>query len=207
MGGGEDSRTPRALNELLPECPTVIRNYSFDPETAVREIEAWVEELKPCLIISESMGANYGILVGKGIAHIYLSPAFGAPVWIANLCWFSLIPGVPALLSRIFRPRPGKRQALDFHFRPAYHFVALRRRVRAALKEGDNMSQAWFGSKDGYRRWGVVNIRRWQRFLGKKCCHIDDNSHFWEKERVTGSGLLDEIRRLTEPYITSDKRP
>ena len=52
MGGGEDSRTPRALNELLPECPTVIRNYSFDPETAVREIEAWVEELKPCLIIS-----------------------------------------------------------------------------------------------------------------------------------------------------------
>ena len=69
------------------------------------------------------------------------------------------------------------------------------------------MSQAWFGSKDGYRRWGVVNIRRWQRFFGKECCHKDDNSHFWEKERVTGSGLLDEIRRLTEPFITSDKRP
>lgn len=197
MGGGEDSRTPRALNELLPECPTIIRNYSFDPQLALKEIESWVEELKPCLIISESMGANYGILVGKGIPHIYLSPAFGAPVWIATLCWFSLIPGVPALLGRIFKPRPGRRQSLDFHFRPAQHFVGLRRSVRAALKEGDNMSQAWFGSKDGYRRWGVVNIKRWQHFFGKECCHIDDNSHFWEKERVIESGLLDEINRLT----------
>lgn len=135
MGGGVDSRTPRALNELLEGAPVVIRNYDFNPAVALPQIESWVDELHPSLIISESMGANYALLVGRGIPHIYLSPAFGAPGRIAAFSRLALVPGVPWLLGRYFKPRPGERQKLDFHYGIIRNFRHLDRQVKAALEE------------------------------------------------------------------------
>lgn len=201
MGGGKDSRTPRVLNEMLDDAEVIVRTYDFPPQKAVKQTKDWVEELKPDLIISESMGANYGILSGREIPHIYLSPAFGAPLWLGRAAFLSLIPGIPQLLGLIFKPREGDRQKLDFSYRICRQFRELRKLVIKELNDTKKADRKipvrlYFGSKDSYRRWGVVNIGRCIRFFGRENCITDARGHFWEAERVENSHLCDEIRHI-----------
>ena len=81
MGGGSDSRIPTILSEIF-HCHSIrviARTYSFDPEVAADQIAAWVDELKPVLVVGESLGALHALRL-RGIPHIFVSPALNAPV-------------------------------------------------------------------------------------------------------------------------------
>ena len=104
MGGGGDSRIPSILNGHIGGV--VVRTYDFDPERASRQISAWVDELKPSLIIGESLGSLNAIRI-KGLPHILVSPSLNAPLYFGYLAFLTRIPGVTALLDRIYRPREG----------------------------------------------------------------------------------------------------
>lgn len=190
MGGGADSRVPRMLRELCPEYRIVARTYPFDPEEALPLIKGWIEELKPDLLMSESMGANYALVLGDGIPRLFLSPALGAPALIGNWCCLSLIPGIPAMWGAIFKPREGERQRLDFSFRTASHFRKLnalvKSRMKAGLKNDGLLFHALFGRRDFYRKWSVVRIRQWKRHFGADTFSTDEDSHFWNEDRIRG---------------------
>ena len=115
MGGGSDSRIPSILSEALP-YKVVCRTYSFDPEEAAGQIKAWAEELKPDLIIGESLGCLHALRL-SGVPKILISPALNAPQYFEALAWLTLIPGVTWIFDRIYKPRPGDRQPLHFTFR------------------------------------------------------------------------------------------
>ena len=57
MGGGGDSRIPSILRDVFAPAGVkiVARTYDFDPEVAAKQIAVWVEELKPDLVIGESI--------------------------------------------------------------------------------------------------------------------------------------------------------
>ena len=62
MGGGGDSRIPSILKDNLgPDFEVIIRTYDFDPEIAHGQLAAWAEEVRPDLVIGESMGATHAI--------------------------------------------------------------------------------------------------------------------------------------------------
>ena len=94
MGGGKDSRIPNHLKTLLDpaEVQVVIRTYDFDPSVGRAQLKAWVEEVKPDLIIGESLGAIQALRI-QGIPHLFVSPSLGAPeklVHYAPLARFAL---------------------------------------------------------------------------------------------------------------------
>ena len=65
MGGGEDSRIPAFLNDWFgsqrPDIRVVVRTYDFHPDQAAAQIDAWYEELRPVLVIGESLGSNHAL--------------------------------------------------------------------------------------------------------------------------------------------------
>ena len=88
MGGGGDSRIPSILrenvNSYIPKgdgrrINVVVRTYDFDPEIASAQISSWVDELKPALVMGESLGSVHAIRV-KGVPHILVSPSLNAPL-------------------------------------------------------------------------------------------------------------------------------
>ena len=118
MGGGGDSRIPSILKDNLgPDFEVVIRTYDFDPEVAHNQLAAWAKEVRPDLVIGESMGATHAIAL-RGYPHLFVSPSLNAPRYFVALAWMTLIPGVTALFDRIYRPRPGDRQKLHFTYKP-----------------------------------------------------------------------------------------
>ena len=76
MGGGVDSRIPSILNEHINEyvhdpdirIDIVVRTYDIDPYIAERQISSWREELRPQLVIGESLGSLHAILQ-RGVPH------------------------------------------------------------------------------------------------------------------------------------------
>ena len=118
MGGGGDSRIPSILRECLAAegLDVVVRIYDFDPEIAAEQISSWVKELKPDLIIGESLGSVQAIRV-SGIPHLFVSPSLNAPLYFGRLAFLALIPGVTWILDRIYRPKEGDRQKLHFTFK------------------------------------------------------------------------------------------
>ena len=128
MGGGADSRIPALLRqELGPRgVDVIVRTYDFDPVTASGQIAGWVTELSPSLIIGESLGALHAIRI-KGIPHILISPSLNAPLYFSGLAWMTFIPGITALLDRIYRPREGDRQPLHFTYRTLKNYSGHRK--------------------------------------------------------------------------------
>ena len=149
MGGGSDSRIPSILdNEMGPDLKVVARTYSFDPEIAAGQIASWVEELKPELVIGESLGALQALRL-RGLPHIFVSPALNAPIYFQILAWLTLIPGVTRLFDRIYRPREGDRQPLHFTSKTLKKY---RRHRSAALNglpsdSGTDIFFAFFASR------------------------------------------------------------
>lgn len=184
MGGGGDSRIPAILKSSLTEAEVVVRTYDFDPEKAAGQIGEWVEELKPSLIVGESLGAIQAIRI-KGLPHILVSPSLNAPLYLGNLSFLALIPGVTWLFDRIYKPKEGDRQKLHF----TYDVLKKYRQHRKAALANSSRSgskdyfYAFFGTKDHYRRTGVVSIRTWKKYFGDHF-EIYEGTHFMEEEHV-----------------------
>lgn len=196
MGGGADSRIPAILDEALrPEVRVVCRTYSFDPQEAAAQIAAWVEELHPAVVIGESLGACHALRV-RGVPHILVSPSLGAPLYLGYLAFLALIPGVPWLLGRIYKPREGDRQKLDFRFKVLRKYREHRRLALAAAASSGDSYFAFFGRRDHYRRSGIVSLRAWRRHFGDTFA-LFDGTHFMEEEFIQ-SMLLPRIIELTK---------
>ena len=182
MGGGGDSRIPSILKDNLgPDFEVIIRTYDFDPEIAQGQLAAWAEEVRPELVIGESMGATHAIAL-RGYPHLFVSPSLNAPRYFIALAWLTLIPGVTALFDRIYRPKPGDRQKLHFTYKPLKKW---RRVLGDALQNTPrNGGKAFFGTRDHYRRSGVVSIRTWKKYFGDGTWTIYDGTHFMEYEYI-----------------------
>lgn len=118
MGGGADSRIPSVLNGWFRkhrrDIRVVVRTYDFHPDRAAEQIRAWYEELQPALVIGESLGANHALALQPRVPLLLVSPALNAPRFLYALRVATRIPAVHRWLNRIYKPREGKRQALDF---------------------------------------------------------------------------------------------
>lgn len=191
MGGGGDSRIPGLLNQMLAGDPrevnVVVRTYDFNPEIAWGQISEWLDELRPALVIGESLGASNALKI-RGVPHIFVSPSMNAPLYLGVLSPLALIPGVKPLLDRVYRPRPGDRQRLVFSFRNLRPYLRLRRDALRGCMDGKTDDGfpvfAFFGTHDHYRRSGIVSIRTWKRHFGAGCHRIYDGTHFMEENYV-----------------------
>lgn len=190
MGGGEDSRIPAILSDALaktrPDLRVTVRTYSFDPDEAYAQISSWVDEFGPALVVGESMGAVHALAI-KGMPHIFVSPAMGAPVWFHRLAWLLKIPGAGTLLDCIYKPRPGRRQPIHFEYslmKKWKSHEAMAYESAASEMRAGRIPFAYFGTKDHYRKWGIVNVRDWKCRFGEDSCHIYDGTHFMEEEYV-----------------------
>ena len=125
MGGGEDSRIPSILNDWFkanrPDVRVVVRTYDFNPDRAAEQIDAWYEELKPDLVIGESMGAVHALALltrhssGAGAFPLLLvSPALNGPVFFRRIRHLVRLGWFHRFMNRWYKPREGRRQKLDF---------------------------------------------------------------------------------------------
>lgn len=191
MGGGGDSRIPSILCDALKDhdVALVVRTYDFDPEIAVGQINDWLEELLPDLIIGESLGALHAIRI-KGVPHLLVSPSLNAALYFTSLSWLTFIPGVTWLLDRIYRPKDGDRQRLHFKFGTLRKYGAHR---RSALRNspacgGTDYYYAFFGTEDHYRKSGIVSVRTWKKYFGN-AFELYPGSHFMEETFIYSSLL------------------
>ncbi len=186
MGGGGDSRIPSILRDSLAGrgITVAVRTYSFDPETARLQIDSWVKELEPQLIVGESLGAVHAVRI-KGIPHILISPALNTPLYFYWLSWLALVPGVTRWLDRIYRPEDGDRQKLHFTFSVLRKYGAHRRLAMSNSTRcgGSDSFHAFIGLQDHYRRSGIVSIRTWKKYFGDTCSTYD-GSHYTEEEHI-----------------------
>lgn len=193
MGGGGDSRIPSILNGHIGGV--VVRTYDFDPERAGRQISALVDELKPSLIIGESLGSLNAIRI-KGLPHILVSPSLNAPLYFGYLAFLTRIPGVTALLDRIYRPREGDRQKLHFTFGTMRKYLPLRKEalMNSPSCGGKDYFFAFFGTRDHYRRSGIVSIRTYRKYFGDSYA-VYRGTHFMEEEFIV-SMLVPKIKEV-----------
>lgn len=204
MGGGGDSRIPSILKDNLgPDFEVVIRTYDFDPDIAHTQLSGWAEEVHPDLVIGESMGAAHAIAL-RGYPHLFVSPSLNAPRYFFSLAWLTVIPGMTALFDRIYRPKDGDRQRLHFTRRPLLKWKAtLEDALRNTPKNGSNdYFHAFFGTRDHYRRSGVVSIRTWRKYFGDGSWTVYDGTHFMENEYVL-SLLIPKIREVLGAFGNS----
>lgn len=191
MGGGGDSRIPSILREnigkYLPEgveINVIVRTYSFDPVEGRGQIESWVEELEPALIIGESLGAIQAIRI-DGLPHLLVSPSLNAPLYLGYLAVLALIPGMTWLLDKVYKPKPGDRQRLHFSFRTLRKYRDHRKKALAnsTLNGSKDRFYAFFGTRDHYRKSGIVSIRTWKKYFGDTYS-IYPGTHFMEEEFI-----------------------
>ena len=186
MGGGADSRIPSILSEELTSLgvKVVVRTYDFDPQAAAQQISEWVDELKPALIIGESLGSLHALRI-PGVPKLFVSPALNTPLYFEVLSWLVLIPGVGRIFDRIYKPREGDRQRLHFTHAVLKKYRAHRRLALSASSEDsdNNMVFAFFGTTDHYRKSGIVSIRTWKKYFGE-AFEVYEGTHFMEEEHV-----------------------
>lgn len=194
MGGGGDSRIPSILSEELAGygVSVVVRTYDFDPDRAAAEISAWVAELHPSLVIGESLGALHALRI-EGIPHLFVSPALNTPFYFELLSWLSLIPGVTWIFDHIYKPREGDRQKLHFCFPILRKYLPHRKMALAnSPRNGsDELFHAFFGTRDHYRKNGIVSVGTWRKHFGETFT-LYDGTHFMEEEFVR-TALLNKI--------------
>ena len=197
MGGGSDSRIPSIMQDVLAEhgVSVNVRTYDFDPETASSQIQSWVTELMPDLVIGESLGSLHAIRI-TGVPHLFVSPALNAPIYFELMAWLCLIPGVTGLFDRIYKPREGDRQSLHFTFRTLRKYLPHR---KAALNlstrnGGKDKFFAFVGTMDHYRKSGVVSLRTWKKYFGDTY-KTYNGTHFMEEEYIY-SMLIPEVLNI-----------
>ncbi len=185
MGGGSDSRIPSILNDALEgaqHLQVIARTYDFDPEIAADQISGWVDELKPVLVIGESLGSLHALRI-PDVPHILISPALNAPLYFDVLAWLSLIPGVTWIFDRLYRPREGDRQPLHFTFRILRKYHQHRRHAIAASLRHDEYFHAFIGTRDHYLKSRIVSLKTWKKYFGDTLT-LYDGTHFTEEEYI-----------------------
>ena len=185
MGGGADSRIPSILRDAFAAeglVKVICRTYDFDPEVAHDQIEAWLDEVKPDLVIGESLGSLHALRV-RNLPLLFVSPALNTPFYFTLLSWIVWIPGVTRYFDNKYRPKDGDRQPLRF-----VHDVLnkYKNHGREALGDSNRYGQymhAYFGTHDHYRKSGVVSVRKWKKLFGNSFS-IYEGTHFMENEHV-----------------------
>lgn len=193
MGGGGDSRIPSILNEHIGGV--VVRTYDFDPDTAWSQISSWVDELKPSLVIGESLGSLNAVKI-RGLPHLLVSPSLNAPLYFGYLAFLTFIPGMTPFLDWLYRPREGDRQRLHFIFRTMRKYLPLRRDalLNSPAAGSRDFFFAFFGTRDHYRRSGVVSIRTYRKYFGDSYA-VYPGTHFMEEEFII-SMLVPKIKEV-----------
>lgn len=196
MGGGGDSRIPGLLRDHFAgtDISVVVRTYDFDPEVGRGQILSWVEELDPALVIGESLGAVQALRI-RGIPHLFVSPALGAPMFLYRVAWITRLPGGSSLLHKIWRVKEGDRQPLRFEYDIMRKYKAHWEDARKAASEG-GYNYAFFGRKDHYKKWGVVKVSSWRKVFGDTFQEYD-GTHFMEEEYVY-SMLVPKIQEVLD---------
>ena len=194
MKGGADSRIPLILSDYFRcnggvccdvhlDVNVVCRTYSFDPRKATEQISSMIEELRPSLVIAESLGASHAFRI-DGIPRIFVSPALGAPMKLYSAAPFSRIPLIRRMLEKKYAAPPGDRQKIvfDSDILKAYkpHFEAARK----GMENFGPYDFAFFGSCDHYLKNGVVSIDFWERKFGKDTFQIYDGIHNMEEKYI-----------------------
>ena len=200
MGGGGASRIPSILKASLgPDFEVVIRTYDFDPETARKQLTSWAEEVHPGLVIGESMGATHAIGL-RGYPHLFVSPSLNAPYFFRLLSVLAWIPGVTRFFDWYYRPKEGDRQKLHFDRRILRKWKDIQKDAlqNTPLKGSKDSFYAFFGSRDKFRRSGVVLIRSWKKYFGEGTWTVYEGSHFMEEEYIH-SLLIPKIRKFFLP--------
>ena len=194
MGGGGDSRIPQYLKTLFPPetLQVVIRTYDFDPETGRRQIASWVEEVRPHLVIGESLGAIQALRI-QGVPHLFVSPSLGAPALLYKAAFLASFALGRWFLHRCYPVKEGDRQELKFTCEILRKYKAHGEAAIAAI-EPDGYYYAFFGRQDHYRKSGVVRIDLWERYFGKSYTEYD-GTHFMETEYIE-SLLVPRIREV-----------
>ena len=90
MGGGGDSRIPSILKEAMPDVAVTVRTYDFDPEVAASQIEDWVAEIRPDLVVGESLGSIQTLRI-KGLPYGFAFVECTALFWLP--CMAGFYPG------------------------------------------------------------------------------------------------------------------
>lgn len=196
MGGGADSRIPSILRECLgPKgMKVVVRTYDFDPEIAQAQISAWIEELRPVELVGESMGATHALAMGRrySLPVVLVSPALNVGAAFSSLAWLTLIPGVTKYLDTHYHPRPGDRQKLHFAYSKLIKWGKIRREAIARERGAEAPVFAFFGTRDNFRRSGIVSLHTWRRIFGDATYAEYDGIHFMEEQYVR-TILVDKI--------------
>ena len=99
--------------------------------------------------------------------------------------WRRKQSGMTLLFDRIYRPREGDRQKLHFTFKLLRKYCAHRKiAIETALsRKSDQPFYAFFGTRDHYRKYGVVSIRTWKKYFGRTY-NVYDGTHFMEEEYI-----------------------
>lgn len=194
MGGGADSRIPALLNGLLDpsEARVVVRTYDFDPPVGHAQLQQWVEELRPALVIGESLGAIQALRL-KGIPHLFVSPSLGAPQKLYRYAPVALFALGRWILHHRYPAREGERQELKFRYRVLRRYGEHWQAALDAIGPEESY-YAFFGTQDHYMRSGIVSIGLWEKLFGKTYT-LYDGTHFMEEEYVQ-SLLVPKIREV-----------
>jgi hypothetical protein len=183
MGGGGDSRIPNHLKTLLDPAlvQVVIRTYDFDPPIGRAQLALWVEELKPDLVIGESLGAIQALRI-TGVPHLFVSPSLGAPALLVKYAPLARWAIGRWYLHHHYPVKEGDRQALKFTY-PV--MMRYREHGEAALSSigPKDFYYAFFGRRDHYMRSGVVSIALWEKYFGDNYT-VYEGTHFMEEEFV-----------------------
>ena len=196
MGGGGDSRIPSILKE--EGLDVIVRTYDFDPDVASSQISSWVLELNPELVIGESLGALHALRI-QGVPKVLVSPALNAPIYFELLAWLTLIPGVSALFNHKYRPREGDRQPLRFTFKTLRKYMPHRRAALTISASSSDRVFALLGTRDHYRKSGIVSFRTWKKYFGNAFL-VYDGTHFTEEEYVRT-----DLKRVVLEMLYSNK--
>ena len=194
MGGGADSRIPRILRQSFghTDIRCIVRTYDFDPERGHAQIASWVDELRPDLVIGESLGAAHALRI-RGVPQLFVSPALGGPDRIVRMAGLARTSLGRALLRKIWHAKKGDRQPIRFEHDLMLKYGPHWEEARKVAAEG-GYHFAFFGTRDHYLKWGVVSIDTWREMFGDTF-QLYEGSHFMEEEYIH-SLLIPKIREV-----------
>lgn len=184
MGGGADSRIPNHLKALFDpsRVRVTVRTYDFEPELGRAQIASWVQELRPDLVIGESLGAIQALRV-QGVPHLFVSPSLGAPANLYKAARWAAYSWGRWYMHRKFPVKEGDRQELKFT-RPVLLKYKEHGEAAFAAIEPEGYYYAFFGTRDHYKASGVVRLDLWEQYFGPDSYTEYEGGHFMEPEVI-----------------------
>ena len=174
----------------MPLCNIVVRTLSFDPETAFGQVRDLVGEYSPRVIVGESWGANLALCI-PDIPVLLVSPALGCPRYLCLASPLCKLGFIRKALENKYKAKNAGRQEVRFDPQLLAKWTYFR---RLSISTSHPYVRAFFGSRDSFRRSGVVNINCFIRRYGKNYT-VYDGSH-WMEEAYVYSDLMPAIAAL-----------